>query len=101
MKIEKRWIISFIIISIVCITGAFWPTVTENSYVLSEFGTTDHIVPADVAWMLTSCCLVLIMTPGLSFFYGGMVGQKKCDFDHVAKFYLFGRCNAFMGCSWF
>ena len=55
-------------ISVVCTIGAFWPTVTENNYVLSEFGTIDHIVPADVAWMLTSSCLVLIMTPGLSFF---------------------------------
>jgi Amt family ammonium transporter len=27
----------------------------------------------DVAWMLTATGLVLLMTPGLSFFYGGMV----------------------------
>ncbi|NLF05561.1 MAG: ammonium transporter, partial [Actinomycetales bacterium] len=25
------------------------------------------------AWMLTSASLVLLMTPGLAFFYGGMV----------------------------
>ena len=90
MKIEKRWIISFIIISIICITGAFWPTVTENSYVLSEFGTTEHIVPADVAWMLTSCCLVLIMTPGLSFFYGGMVGKKNVISTMLQSFICLG-----------
>jgi len=29
--------------------------------------------PGDVAWMLTASALVLLMTPGLSFFYGGMV----------------------------
>src|SRR3954468_22864074 len=31
----------------------------------------------DVAWMLTAAALVLLMTPGLSFFYGGMVGFKN------------------------
>ncbi|MHB1556093.1 MAG: ammonium transporter [Isosphaeraceae bacterium] len=31
----------------------------------------------DVAWMLTSSALVLLMTPGLSFFYGGMVSLKN------------------------
>lgn len=31
----------------------------------------------DVAWVLTSSALVLIMTPGLAFFYGGMVKRKN------------------------
>jgi ammonium transporter, Amt family len=31
----------------------------------------------DVAWMLMSTALVLIMTPGLAFFYGGMVRKKN------------------------
>jgi ammonium transporter, Amt family len=31
----------------------------------------------DVAWMLTAAGLVLLMTPGLSFFYGGMVSSKN------------------------
>src|SRR5215213_11467975 len=31
----------------------------------------------DVAWMMTASALVLLMTPGLSFFYGGMVGFKN------------------------
>ena len=31
----------------------------------------------DVAWMLTAAALVLLMTPGLSFFYGGMVSFKN------------------------
>lgn len=34
----------------------------------------DH---GDVAWMLTSSALVLIMTPGLAFFYGGLVKRKN------------------------
>lgn len=37
----------------------------------------DPIVAGDVAWMLTASALVLLMTPGLSFFYGGMVGFRN------------------------
>ena len=35
------------------------------------------LVPADQAWLLTSAALVLFMTPGLAFFYGGLVGRKN------------------------
>jgi ammonium transporter, Amt family len=35
------------------------------------------IVAGDVAWMLTASGLVMLMTPGLSFFYGGMVRRKN------------------------
>ena len=37
----------------------------------------DPINSGDVAWMLTASALVLLMTPGLSFFYGGMVSLKN------------------------
>ncbi len=35
------------------------------------------INPGDTAWLLTASGLVLLMTPGLSFFYGGMVRKKN------------------------
>ena len=31
----------------------------------------------DTAWVLTAAALVLLMTPGLAFFYGGMVRAKS------------------------
>lgn len=31
----------------------------------------------DTAWMLIAAALVMLMTPGLAFFYGGMVGKKN------------------------
>src|SRR5213592_880509 len=31
----------------------------------------------DTAWMLASCALVMFMTPGLAFFYGGLVRAKN------------------------
>ncbi|MGO9599829.1 MAG: ammonium transporter [Isosphaeraceae bacterium] len=37
----------------------------------------DALNSGDVAWMLTASGLVLLMTPGLSFFYGGMVSFKN------------------------
>ncbi|PRY10016.1 Amt family ammonium transporter [Pontibacter ummariensis] len=40
-------------------------------------GDTAEISAADTAWMLTATALVLIMTPGLAFFYGGMVSKKN------------------------
>jgi Amt family ammonium transporter len=46
---------------------------------------TDNPIPAeavkfdtgDTAWMIVATALVLLMTPGLGFFYGGMVGKKN------------------------
>jgi Amt family ammonium transporter len=35
------------------------------------------IVPADTAWMLMSTALVLLMTPAVGFFYGGLVRSKN------------------------
>ena len=37
----------------------------------------ENINPADTAWMLISTALVLIMTPALAFFYGGLVRNKN------------------------
>jgi len=35
------------------------------------------INPGDTAWMLVSAAMVLFMTPGLAFFYGGLVRRKN------------------------
>ena len=34
-------------------------------------------VPADIAWILVATALVFLMTPGIAFFYGGMVHRKN------------------------
>src|SRR3990167_7221154 len=39
--------------------------------------TGDHMNQADTAWMLISTALVLLMTPALAFFYGGLVRSKN------------------------
>ena len=35
------------------------------------------IVPGDTAFVLISAALVALMTPGLAFFYGGLVRRKN------------------------
>ena len=36
-----------------------------------------EINAGDTAWVLVSAALVMLMTPGLAFFYGGMVRVKS------------------------
>lgn len=87
MKIEKRWIVAFIIISIVAFSGLFWVHEPAGG---TAFGSEADINYADVAWLLTASCLVLLMTPGLSFFYGGMVGKKNVISTMLKSFICLG-----------
>lgn len=89
MKISLKWIISFSLIALVAIGGLFWtpaPAVYDQGVFLSE----DKIVGADVAWILAAAGLVLLMTPGLSFFYGGMVGKKNVISTMLQSFIALG-----------
>src|SRR6478735_6823041 len=42
-----------------------------------DFADTSKYNFADVAWLLVATALVFLMTPGLAFFYGGMVHRKN------------------------
>ncbi|MGB8416347.1 ammonium transporter, partial [Paraburkholderia sp.] len=66
----KRYLPFSIIILILALTF-FYPSVEVTSLTDPKFNT------GDIAWMLMSTALVLIMTPGLAFFYGGMVTKKN------------------------
>ena len=89
MKIEKRWIASFVVITMISIAALLWKTEipVPNS---GEFLSEDQIVGADVAWILAAAGLVLLMTPGLSFFYGGMVGSKNVISTMLQSFIALG-----------
>jgi ammonium transporter, Amt family len=54
------------------------------------------MVPADVAWMLVATALVLLMTPALAFFYGGLVRSKNALNTMMMSFVALG----FVGVSW-
>ncbi len=61
--------VPFILLGIFAVWGVFIPLVADHVAAGYNFG--------DVAWMIVATALVLLMTPGLSFFYGGMVGKKN------------------------
>src|SRR5690606_15893649 len=69
---SKKSTVPFIFLLLVVLLALIFPSVP-----LSGGGATAEYDGADVAWMLTSTALVLIMTPGLAFFYGGMVKKKN------------------------
>jgi ammonium transporter, Amt family len=64
------WGAAFLLLMLIACAGAFVPT-PEISYGGGP------VNAADVAWMLTATGLVLLMTPGLSYFYGGMVSARN------------------------
>ncbi|MEG4836928.1 ammonium transporter [Microcoleus sp. B9-D4] len=55
---------------------------TDNALAQDAAGTAPAVVAnpidsGDTAWMLVSSALVLLMTPGLAFFYGGLVRSRN------------------------
>ena len=51
---------------------------------------TTNLSAGDTAWMLTATGLVLLMTPGLAFFYGGMVQPKNIISTMLQSFIAMG-----------
>lgn len=80
---EKRWIILFASMAFISVLGVFMPG--SYSFDLSEGAST-----ADIAWMITATIFVLMMTPGLSFFYGGMVREKNVISTMLQSFIAMG-----------
>ena len=50
----------------------------------------DAINQADTAWLMVSCALVMLMTPGLALFYGGKVGSKNVLSSFMHSFIALG-----------
>jgi ammonium transporter, Amt family len=70
-KVTARQVAQFLILAAVAIASLFIP-------VLPGFEDKDGAyVPADIAWIIVATALVFLMTPGLAFFYGGMVHRKN------------------------
>ena len=83
MKVKKRWIIMMTAMVLIALFGL---VVKEPSFVC-DFS---KINAADVAWIITATIFVLMMTPGLSFFYGGMVGAKNVISTMLQSFIAMG-----------
>lgn len=83
-RVKKRWIILFTAILAVSIIGLF-VSPAEGLYNLAN----DSLF-ANIAWMITATIFVLMMTPGLSFFYGGMVRVKNVISTMLQSFIVMG-----------
>jgi Amt family ammonium transporter len=82
-----KWKVAFLITIAAPIVGLFWK---QSPPILENFGTIDQLNYADIAWLLTASCLVLLMTPGLSLFYGGMVVKKNLISTMLQSFISLG-----------
>ena len=72
----RKIILSVILITIL-VLSVFSIYLFPESTALGAHVVALKLDTGDTAWMLTATGLVLLMTPGLGFFYGGMVGKKN------------------------
>ncbi len=73
----------FIVLMLVAIAALFVPS-------LASFNDLGKYNSADIAWILVATALVFLMTPGLAFFYGGMVHRKNILSTMIKSFVATG-----------
>lgn len=69
-KVTAKQIAPFLVLLIVAVAAIFIKPVTD-------FADSSKYNQADIAWIIVATALVFLMTPGLAFFYGGMVHRKN------------------------
>lgn len=83
-KPKTRYIVIFLILVVLQLFSLFY---SNDSFSTEAASTIDK---ADTAWMIVATAFVLFMTPGLSFFYGGMVGFKNVISTMLQSFIALG-----------
>lgn len=79
----KKSILLLVLLIAVSLFAVFQPTVPGSIV-------TQGINSGDVAWMLCASALVLLMTPGLAYFYGGMIDTKNIISTMLQSFIAMG-----------
>jgi ammonium transporter, Amt family len=82
-KIGLREVIPFVALTIVALASLFFPTG-------AGFADTSKYSTGDITWVLIATALVFLMTPGLAFFYGGMVNRKNVLSTMIKSFVAAG-----------
>ena len=82
---QKRWIILFVALLSISFLGLFY---SGHEGMFTDIDSNLNF--ADIAWMITATIFVLMMTPGLSFFYGGMVRSKNVISTMLQSFIAMG-----------
>src|SRR6267154_1493281 len=80
---KTRWIVIFVLLAVLQLLVLF----NANDPSSDQVHTIDK---ADTAWMIVATAFVLFMTPGLSFFYGGMVSFKNVISTMLQSFIALG-----------
>jgi Amt family ammonium transporter len=70
MKVKMNQALPFMVLMIIAIAAIFVPSIA-SSVDVSKYSS------SDIAWIIVATALVFLMTPGLAFFYGGMVHRKN------------------------
>lgn len=83
-KINLAWLVVFLVMLALSVGGCFM------DYDKALFDMPNNHLFANVAWMITATIFVLMMTPGLSFFYGGMVRVKNVISTMLQSFIVMG-----------
>jgi len=68
--IKTKKIVPFFVLIAIAVAAIFIPS-------LPLFNDNGKYNAADIAWLIVATALVFLMTPGLAFFYGGMVHRKN------------------------
>ena len=79
----KRSVILLVLLIGISVLALFMPAVPTTI-------NTEGINSGDVAWMLAATALVLLMTPGLAYFYGGMINTKNIISTMLQSFIAMG-----------
>ncbi len=79
----KKPLIYLILLIAISVLALFMPAVPTTIV-------TEGIDSGDVAWMLCATALVLLMTPGLAYFYGGMIDTKNIISTMLQSFIAMG-----------
>lgn len=74
----------FLLLLAISVAALFFPTAASYVPKDGEYST------ADITWVLVSTALVFLMTPGLAFFYGGMVNRKNVLSTMIKSFVATG-----------
>lgn len=82
-KITLSRSLPFIVLMAVAVLAIFIPSV-------ANFNDGGKYNSADIAWIIVATALVFLMTPGLAFFYGGMVHRKNVLSTMIKSFVATG-----------
>ncbi len=83
-KVSWKYKIPFLLVAILAMLSLI---PVSSTSILPEGVEINH---ADTAWLLMASALVLLMTPGLAFFYGGMVRYKNLVSTLLQSFVALG-----------